>query len=916
MQQQRNNNNEDENLKDSCPGNFKGDNKIMNDAHSRPNSPLSRIAQCIENMTHIDDVCDFNMISNATIPSSFCADPIHLHSFTQLSTFSSLIKSKFYSCQLCNTRDSSYTFLTCMSCGLYVHRSCLSEIKLQPIYCDVKPNASSNSRFKLLQVCPVNHELLQQRLSFLRKFGHYPEPQLDSHHNIKEKKDGLIDNKYSASQNDNHNGIDFHMHEVSIVSEISSASDNQLNNNEGESSLNHPQLDSSTKEIEQNIDRKNTKDNNDDEVTSHEGAIIHNYDSIEDGHDDDDDSVNEYLWKQNGPPTQHWALSSPDALRGIKSGAQIRSDKDELQSQGKDKAEQVNLKDTLSNLSKALQVNFLIHLTKRPNDDGYNEEDDGKDVHEEDVSIPSISENSDQIIEKVSGIISPNNQEPNHDETNIENVDTDINKATETNSIAMMQIIAQQMSLEGGTKCIQHEQDSSTDSEGINGDTILEEVKPKEVPTIGNKVKDTVTTINTTIDIVKKVKSTRESIGIASIAGTLAGGAVGLVVAGPAGAFLGSRIGSIAAGVGILIEGSLRIGVLVAGVKGTMFTVNQLQESIRGDGKNRVLTIGENGTECKVVLVRPNILVDPIWESITLEIRKSAPKDDDKGVIPGLSFLSSSESAVAKQERKKRDTVIVNSEEFEISVKEKVFLLVSSSLNDKKSLPGYVYRKLVEELKRRAEQKIPETVESDNMSEESCDAVRNVRQDVHAIIKHITATLLEVRPGFASSPRITELSASAVESLVFGEVYDLVFDEIKNETKQNDDLFIEKILSARIDSSAADFVCDEAINALQSLPKQHSVSEKLTCCVKLLESISGQGEMQNMSADSLLRIVCQHIIIANVNHLNAECLFLEEFARDEQLLRGREGYALVTLQATLHFLNMSSDLRNDVFEDE
>jgi hypothetical protein len=38
-----------------------------------------------------------------------------------------------------------------------------------------------------------------------------------------------------------------------------------------------------------------------------------------------------------------------------------------------------------------------------------------------------------------------------------------------------------------------------------------------------------------------------------------------------------------------------------------------------------------------------------------------------------------------------------------------------------------------------------------------------------------------------------------------------------------------------------------------------------------------------------------------------------EFARDEQLLRGREGYALVTLQAALHYLNSSNDFGVDIF---
>ena len=60
-------------------------------------------------------------------------------------------------------------------------------------------------------------------------------------------------------------------------------------------------------------------------------------------------------------------------------------------------------------------------------------------------------------------------------------------------------------------------------------------------------------------------------------------------------------------------------------------------------------------------------------------------------------------------------------------------------------------------------------------------------------------------------------------------------------------------------------------------------------------------------------MVCQHVLIARVDRLNAEITFLEEFARDEQLLRGREGYSLVTLQAALHFLNMCENIEKDIF---
>ena len=138
--------------------------------NQRSTSPLSRIQECIKNMTPIDNV-NYNNNSHCievipnhpdpqptslqsnnptnTIetssslsspisppPSTFCADPIHLHSFQQLSTISSMFKSKFITCQICQQRSSSIlydstknTLLYCIACGMYIHRSCLLEMK-------------------------------------------------------------------------------------------------------------------------------------------------------------------------------------------------------------------------------------------------------------------------------------------------------------------------------------------------------------------------------------------------------------------------------------------------------------------------------------------------------------------------------------------------------------------------------------------------------------------------------------------------------------------------------------------------------------------------------------------------------------------------------------------------------------------
>ena len=117
-------------------------------------------------------------------------------------------------------------------------------------------------------------------------------------------------------------------------------------------------------------------------------------------------------------------------------------------------------------------------------------------------------------------------------------------------------------------------------------------------------------------------------------------------------------------------------------------------------------------------------------------------------------------------------------------------------------------------------------------------------------------------------------------------------------------------------------VSEPALSTLHQLPLAHSAVDKLRYCVEFLEKISDffssnvENNKRSMGADSLLKMVCQHIIVAKVFAMNAQVCFLEEFARDEQLLRGKEGYALVTLQASLHFLNASTDFESDIFGQE
>jgi len=210
---------------------------------------------------------------------------------------------------------------------------------------------------------------------------------------------------------------------------------------------------------------------------------------------------------------------------------------------------------------------------------------------------------------------------------------------------------------------------------------------------------------------------------------------------------------------------------------------------------------------------------------------------------------------------------------------------------------------------------VSEQSQSDDVG--NVDVSRICRTNAHNIIKHVTATLLEVRPGLASSSVMTELSADAVELLVFGELYDDIFDEIVKQTKEQDLNLSDKAedLNGHIkrdnngNESGAEqpsAISQSAIAALRALPQAHTPADKLHHCVVFLESISEHFSTlyigKCIDADTLLVMVCQHVVTSDVSHLYAEVAFLDEFSRDEQLLSGKEGYALISLQASLHYL--------------
>lgn len=247
-------------------------------------------------------------------------------------------------------------------------------------------------------------------------------------------------------------------------------------------------------------------------------------------------------------------------------------------------------------------------------------------------------------------------------------------------------------------------------------------------------------------------------------------------------------MGRIAFTLGVLAEGSVTVGVVVASIATGTVTAQQLQQ--QHDTKHKILHLGEAGTARKLLLVRPNIQIDPVWDLLVAEARATTPVQCPShgindvmggGTIPFLPKWLTNYKAPELDTRYKRDSDIIETSQDEIPTEEKVFLLVSRILNDKTSLPGHVYRTLLEAFPQRC-----------NVENSSDESPRSRRDDVHAIIKHVAALLLEIRNELATSPTLTELTAVAVESLIFGQVYDAVWDEITSETRDRDTALLQK----------------------------------------------------------------------------------------------------------------------------
>ena len=442
-------------------------------------------------------------------------------------------------------------------------------------------------------------------------------------------------------------------------------------------------------------------------------------------------------------------------------------------------------------------------------------------------------------------------------------------------------------------------------------------------------------TIQTSFKLVDKVNESTWMLPRASAIGMVTGGVAGLVFAGPAGMAIGSQIGRTVVTVGAVVESGVGIGVLAMSLAAA---ANYTISSAGASGHERRLKLSDDDS---IVLIRPDVAVDPVWGQFAEEARRSweeKTKESDRnsswGGIGNLFKSPATTAEATKDERDKRygkDSDIIRADSAELGTNEKVFLLATRILNDKMSLPGFVYRYLILKHKRRTmfdEGSVETRLSLSGLPDIAVEAPspRSCKRDAHGVIKHVTASLIEVRPGLAATPALTEMSASAVEALVFGELYGEVFGEIASQTEAEDDGLARKAEGRRArrggvatgpddgaggPSAGGASVSARAVEALNLLPSAHTPTGKLLHCVDFLERVSAHFSARFagrvVDADALLAMVCQHVVAADVARPHAEVSFIEEFSRDGQLLSGKAGYALITLKASLHYLDSLDD---------
>ncbi|KAI9303507.1 hypothetical protein BJ944DRAFT_268292 [Cunninghamella echinulata] len=206
------------------------------------------------------------------------------------------------------------------------------------------------------------------------------------------------------------------------------------------------------------------------------------------------------------------------------------------------------------------------------------------------------------------------------------------------------------------------------------------------------------------------------------------------------------------------------------------------------------------------------------------------------------------------------------------------------------------------------------------MVQGACDDA--VHCDELDLLQNIIGTVLEKGlkyiDGLATADKFmqTEIHA-AFEFYVMEQTYDIVFFKITQVVLQRDlhlSNIIEKISDVDITQLGLPSLTNDihqrvqrGISILQNIASFRTPSEKLNCIFNTIQTLSSQSSSSIDTADILIPLLLFTIIRSKVPHLIAHWTFMKEFSFTHDVVRGKYGFALSTLEGVLEYISNTAE---------
>lgn len=177
--------------------------------------------------------------------------------------------------------------------------------------------------------------------------------------------------------------------------------------------------------------------------------------------------------------------------------------------------------------------------------------------------------------------------------------------------------------------------------------------------------------------------------------------------------------------------------------------------------------------------------------------------------------------------------------------------------------------------------------------------------DVHGMTHELILAVFQYNPLLYQTDEIAIETVNCVDRVVFGSVYDSVFEYFVSESQSADDSLASKLAGVGEVPRAHDL---QAMRSLASLQYARTSFDKMKCVTRFVEVIASPG----LAADDLIPALCRSVLVG-INHLSlrifSELAFMDYFSRGDVAFYGKDGYSLTSLSAAVDWL-ARTDIRD------